>query len=186
VSYNAALGLYSTLEIGFTAYLWGIVHRNFKVTITPFAYNPLSITAAWAHPIAVSQGKDMSATVDIGYDMTLGDVQLYYNFDELLPKISLLDYMRGTSDLLVPPKLEVPSNPFLAMMYKLALLLHIAPPGWAWSQEYMPATGWVEDPYANFNLGDWMNKNTETAITTSGNYLDTIDFFAAYNEEQTL
>jgi len=64
--------------------------------------------------------------------------------------------------------------------------MHLAPPGWAWSQEYFPTTGWEMDPYAKFNLGDWLNENSETTITTSGSYIETIDFFSAYNEEQAL
>lgn len=166
--------------------LWDKVIRNFKFSITPFAFNPISVTANWAHPITVSQGEDMSATLDVGYDLNIGDMQLYYNFDELLPSVSLLDYIRGTSDILTPSSLKKSSDPLTAFFQKFSLLAHLAPPGWAWSKEYLPTTGWEMDPYAKFNLGDWLNENSETTITTSGSYIETIDFFSAYNEEQAL
>jgi hypothetical protein len=45
---------------------------------------------------------------------------------------------------------------------------------------------WVADPFAAWSLSDWLNENTDMTITTSGNYIDTIDLFSAYNEEQEL
>ena len=53
VSCNAAFGFYSTLNIPININLFGLTIRNFNIAITPFSFNPLSVTATWAHPIAV-------------------------------------------------------------------------------------------------------------------------------------
>ena len=65
-------------------------------------------------------------------------------------------------------------------------LLGGAPEGWAWTKTIQEELVYESDPYATFNLGDWLNENTNTVITTEANYIDTIDLFANYNEEQTL
>ena len=102
VSYNAALGLYSSINIPFNINILGFCIRNFNLAITPFAFNPISVTATWAHPISVSQGEDMSGTIDIGYNMNVGDVELQYSFNDMVPSVSLLDYINDESDVLYP------------------------------------------------------------------------------------
>jgi hypothetical protein len=142
VSYNAALGFYSNINIPFNINLFGLIIRSFNLAITPLTFNPLSITASWAHPIAVAQGDDMKGTIDIGYDMSIGDVQLLYSFNELLPKVSLLDYINDESEVLYPMNLYA-SDAFELLGTKSAFdaakLLFVqatggAPDGWGWSK----------------------------------------------------
>jgi hypothetical protein len=194
VSFNAALGLYSSINIPLSINLFGLFIRNFNLAITPFEFNPISVTATWAHPIAVSQGEDMSGTIDIGYNMNVGNVELQYSFNDMLPSVSLLNYINDDSDVLYP------SNIYASDAYEILgikssfnafklLWVHIlggAPEGWKWSKSIQEEMVYDSDPYATFNLGDWLNENTNTVITTEGNYIDTIDLFANYNEEQNL
>ena len=67
-----------------------------------------------------------------------------------------------------------------------------APTGWTWTAEQ--PNMWGDDPYLNFNLIDWFNEVTYFTIgvlkisflhpiATSGNYIQTIDFFQNYHEE---
>ena len=44
----------------------------------------------------------MSGTIDIGYNMNVGDVELQYSFNDLAPSVSLLDYINDESDVLYP------------------------------------------------------------------------------------
>ena len=155
--------------------------KNFKLAIVPLAFNPVSVTGTWTHPIAVSQGSDMSSTIDIGYDLTLGDVQLYTYNTDLVPSISLMDYIKDTSSPLYPSSL----SGIDAAALNVDLASYTAPSGWTWSNEY-PVGTWNTDPYANWNLADWLNENTDTVINASGNYINTIDFFSSYNEEEAL
>ena len=158
--------------------LFGMTPRNFKLSIVPLAFNPISVTATWTHPIAVSQGSDMSSTIDIGYDLTLGDVQLYYYFTDFLPSVSLMDYVKDTSSPLYPSSIKGTD----AAALKVELAAYTAPEGWTWSNEN-PVGTWTADPYTNWNLADWLNENTDTVINTAGSYINTIDLFSAYNEE---
>jgi hypothetical protein len=191
VSYNAAFGFYSTFNIPFNINLFGLVIRNFNIAITPFEFNPISVTSTWKHPIAVSQGEDMSATIDIGYNMNIGDVELQYSFTDLVPSVSLLDYINDESDALYPSNIYASdaysilgvSSAFDAAKLLLTFAAGGAPKGWGWTQSSQEASDYTSDPYATFNLGDWINENTNTVITTEGSYVDTIDLFASYNEE---
>jgi hypothetical protein len=191
VSYNAAFGFYSSFNIPFNINLFGLIIRNFNIVITPFEFNPISVTSTWKHPIAVSQGEDMSATIDIGYNMNIGDVELQYSFTDLVPSVSLLDYINDESDTLYPSNIYA-SDAFtilgVSSAYDAAKLLLTqaakgAPKGWGWTQSIEEQLVYTSDPYATFNLGDWINENTNTVITTEGSYVDTIDLFADYNEE---
>jgi hypothetical protein len=105
VSYSAAFGLTSSLDLVLSMNLFGLFYRNFKISVTPFAFNPISVSASWTHPIAVSQGEDMSSTIDIGYDLAVGDVQLYTYMDDIVPSVSILDYIQDSNTKLYPTSL---------------------------------------------------------------------------------
>ena len=93
VSYNMAIGLYSKLDFELNVNLFGMIIRNLKLEIVPLSYNPISITGSWTHPIGTSQGQDMSGLIDFGYDWNFGDVQLKYITNNLVPQVSILDYI---------------------------------------------------------------------------------------------
>jgi hypothetical protein len=182
VSYSAAFGLYSSLDLLLSVNLFGVTYKNFRINVTPFAFNPISVSASWTHPIAVSQGEDMSSTIDIGYDLAVGDVQLYTFMDDLVPFVSIVDYIKDTNKKLYPTSL---SGKTLMDLTNSQAAKSAPSDGWGWSNEYAQGT-WVADPFAAWSFSDWLNENTEMTVTTSGNYIDTIDLFAAYNEEQEL
>jgi len=194
VSYNVAFGFYSSVNIPININLFGFAIRNFNIAITPFEFNPISVTATWAHPIAVAQGEDMSSTIDVGYNMNIGNIELQYSFNDLVPSVSLLDYINDDSETLFPENIyasDAAGSPGMYSAYDATILRNSqnadsAPDGWDWTKSNDEQTVYDSDPYATFNLGDWLNENTNTVITTEGNYIDTIDLFASYNEEEAV
>ena len=134
--------------------------------------NPISTSAQWTHPIALSQGEEMTGVISAGYTFTIGDVQVYYYINNLNPKVSILDYITSTTNSLIP------GNPFDATTF--ASLLGSNPFGWDWNVDNNG--NWNADPYLNFNLGDWINENTDISLITEGDFIEPIDLFAEYQE----
>lgn len=134
--------------------------------------NPISTSAQWTHPIALSQGEEMTGVISAGYTFTIGDVQVYYYINNLNPKVSILDYITSTTNSLIP------GNPFDATTF--ASLLGSNPFGWDWNVDNNG--NWNADPYLNFNLGNWINENTDISLITEGDFIEPIDLFAEYQE----
>ena len=109
VTTSATAGLYSTFEIISNLNLYGFLEFNTKVSIVPFAVNPISTSFHWTHPIALSQGEEMTGLIDAGYSFTIGDVQVYYYINYLFPKVSILDYLTGNSNSLIPDDITAPN-----------------------------------------------------------------------------
>jgi hypothetical protein len=102
VTSSATAGLYSNVDLFAIFNLYGIFELNLKLAIVPIAVNPIVTSASWTHPIALSQGEEMTGTIDAGYSFNIGDVQLYYYINNLTPKVSILDYITGDSNFLIP------------------------------------------------------------------------------------
>ena len=134
--------------------------------------NPISTSAQWTHPIALSQGEEMTGVISAGYTFTIGDVQVYYYINNLNPKVSILDYITSTTNSLIP------GNPFDATTF--ASMLGSNPFGWDWNVDNNG--NWNADPYLNFNLGNWINENTDISLITEGDFIEPIDLFAEYQE----
>ena len=134
--------------------------------------NPISTSAQWTHPIALSQGEEMTGVISAGYTFTIGDVQVYYYINNLNPKVSILDYITSTTNSLIP------GNPFDATTF--ASMLGSNPFGWDWNVDNNG--NWNADPYLNFNLGNWINENTDISLITEGDFIEPINLFAEYQE----
>ena len=134
--------------------------------------NPISTSAQWTHPIALSQGEEMTGVISAGYTFTIGDVQVYYYINNLTPKVSILDFITSTTNSLIP------GNPLDATT--LASSLGSNPFGWDWNVDNNG--NWNADPYFNFNLGNWINENTDISLITEGDFIEPIDLFAEYEE----
>ncbi len=160
VTAKAAAGIYSQVDLEFNTRLYGLIDFNIMVSIVPFAVNPISTSASWTHPIALSQGEEMTGEIKAGYDFNIGDVQLYYKVNHLTPKVSLLDYFLGTTNFALPGDIS-------------QVNLSTTPNGYAWNQDNAIYTA---DPYLNFNFGDWMSENTGFTLITDGDYIN-IDLF---------
>lgn len=172
VTASATAGLYSQADLVFVSNFQGLFEFNVKIATVPVAFNPVSTSASWTHPIAVSQGEEMTGVISAGYSFTLGDVQVYYYINNLLPKVSILDYLLGDTSSLVPSDVTTATT--------ANSLLGNNPAGYDWAADHTLA--WTADPYLNFNLGDWINENTDVSLTTAGDYIEPIDLFAEYNE----
>ena len=168
VTASATAGIYSGFDVEFKSNIYGLFELNVKVATVPVAFNPVSTSAQWTHPIALSQGEEMTGVVSAGYDFTIGDVQVYYYINNLYPKVSLLDYILGTASSLLPGDFSTVSfnNP---------------PTGFDWNNDFT-AKPYTADPYLAFNLGDWINENTDFTLLQDGSYIEPIDLFAEYND----
>lgn len=91
----------------------------------------------------------MTGLINAGYEYTIGDVEVNYYINNLMPKISILDYLLGDTNSLIPGDL---SQSTLANIDA-----GIYPFGYDWNTDYP----WVKDPYLKFNLGEWINQNTD-------------------------
>lgn len=172
VTSSFTAGLYSNLDFVALLNLYGLFELNVKVATVPVAVNPITTSAQWTHPIALSQGEEMSGVISAGYSFTVGDVQVYYYINNLFPKVSILDYLLGTTSDLIPG--DITTSTFAASS------LGSVPFGYDWNVDRNYA--WNSDPYLNFNLGDWINENTDISLITEGDFIEPIDLFAEYNE----
>jgi len=110
----------------------------------------------------------MSAVADLGYSLTLGDIQTYYFMNTQLPKVSILDIITSGS------KVYFPSLPSTTANNKAGVS------GWDWNIDNNGA--WTTDPYFKFNLAEFINENVEgLTIPTSGSFFN-LDFFAESKE----
>jgi len=168
VTASATAGLYSNFDLLANINLYGLFELNLKLATVPVAVNPIVTSAQWTHPLALSQGEEMTGLIDAGYSFTIGDVQVYYYYNNLLPRVSLLDLITGDSNSFLPGNI-------LATTFSSA-----SPSGWDWLADRNYA--WTAEPYLKFNLGDWISENTDVVLITEGSFIETIDLFADYNE----
>ena len=170
VTASATAGLYSSFDLVASLSLYGLFDLNLKLATVPVAVNPISTSASWTHPIALSQGEEMTGIINAGYSFTIGDVQVYYYINNLFPKVSLLDYITGDSTFILPGDITTSSASDAS-----------PPNGFDWNVDRNAAV-YNADPFLNFNLGDWISENTDISIITSGDFIEPIDLFAEYNE----
>jgi hypothetical protein len=133
------IGFYSNLDLYLSMNLFGRLVRNFKLETVPINIIPITATAAWTHPVSFSLlGEDLKGLLDFGYEVVIGDLQLYYFRNDLVPSISLLDYILGATNTIYPTTI------FDASTNK----------GWAWSENSKDT--WISDPVVKFNLADYI------------------------------
>ena len=116
----------------------------------------------------------MTGVINAGYDMTIGGVQVYYYLNHILPKVSILDFILDSANSKILPSADAFSWTWAQTAAQQL------PAGWDWITDANDA--WIAEPYLAFNLGDWLNENTDFTLNTSGDYLEPIDLFAEYNE----
>jgi hypothetical protein len=172
VTASATAGLYSNVDLLANINFMGLFVLNLKLATVPIAVNPISTSAQWTHPLALSQGEEMTGVISAGYTFTIGDVQLYYFVNHLTPKVSFLDYITGTTSSLIPGDITTATVANSD--------LKIFPFGFEWNSD--PSSSMNADPYCKFNLGDWISENTDFSLITSGDYIEPLDLFAEYNE----
>ena len=103
---SATAGLYTGIDFVFDVELYGVFDFSVKLSTVPFAVNPISTSASWTHPIALSQGEEMTGVINAGYDMTIGGVQVYYYLNHLLPKVSILDFILDSANSKILPSAD--------------------------------------------------------------------------------
>jgi len=151
VTASATAGLYSNFDLLANINLYGLFELNLKLATVPVAVNPIVASASWTHPLALSQGEEMTGLIDAGYSFTIGDVQVYYYINNLFPKVSIIDYLTGTTNSLLPG--DITTSTFTNSA------LGTGPSGFDWNYDRNYA--WNADPFCKFNLGDWISENTD-------------------------
>jgi hypothetical protein len=102
VTASATAGLYSNMDLVAYLNLYGLFDLFVKVATVPISVTPISTSFQWTHPLALSQGEEMTGVINAGYEYTIGDVQVYYYINNLMPRISILDYLLGDTNSLIP------------------------------------------------------------------------------------
>ena len=114
----------------------------------------------YTHPAAVYQGivDEFAAALDFGYEAQAGKVAVLYYINSLVPKVSLADLALGTSTVAVP---AAPGTTFASNAAGVD--------GWDWNVD---ANGvFVEEPYLNFDLLEWLNSEGKIEFVNYASYL---------------
>jgi hypothetical protein len=114
----------------------------------------------YTHPAAVFQGivDEFAAAFDFGYEANIGNAAVLYYTNSLVPKVSLADFALGTTDFAVP---AAPGTTFSSNAAGVD--------GWDWNVD---ANGvFVEEPYLQFNLLEWLNNEGKIEFDNYASYL---------------
>ena len=127
-----------------------------KINTTPFQYVPLWGSLYFAHPAAVSKGVigENGAALEFGYEYSIGKVGVEYYMSDLVPNVSILDYINGDTDFIVPDFIKFNADENNA-----------GNQGWAQTAEFPVFT---EDPFLKWSLLDHLNK--DESIKSYGSY----------------
>ena len=151
--------LWSNVDLVFNFNILNTQLLNVKINVTPFHIIPLWASFYYSHPAAVFQGLvDAAAALDFGYEIHTGEVGVYYYMNSLVPKVSLSDLALGTSTTAIPDALGTTfaSNAAGAN-------------GWDWNVDANGA--WVEEPFLNFNLLEWLISEEKVDFVQYASYL---------------
>ena len=141
----AQTSLYSSLKLELELNVLGLHACNIRINTTPFKFIPIWASLYYTHPVAVAQGiiDAYGAAIEFGWEYALGDVQVEYWYSNLVPGVSILDYLMDTTDFIVPdfPKFDA----------KIA-----AQQGWAQSAGDAAFTA---DPLLSWSLFEQINED---------------------------
>jgi hypothetical protein len=157
---------------GGVSYVWGFLNVDLlglglyvgKYAIQPYILSPLNVILQFPHPVAVAtQGVPMDLTLDVGYYINLLDISYFYYLNNLIPQVSILDWItKGSTQY-------YPSLP--AASYTTNTNNGVG--GWDWNIRNDDA--WVTDPFFTWNLGNYLTNNFDN-VNLQGSYFN-IDFF---------
>jgi hypothetical protein len=106
----AQTALYSSLKLEFDLNVLGLHACTVRINTTPFKLIPIWASLYYTHPVAVAQGviDAYGAAIEFGWEYVLGDVQVETWYSNLVPGISIYDYLMDTTDYIVPdfPKFD--------------------------------------------------------------------------------
>lgn len=101
--------LWSEANIGFTLNILGYSICTVNVAITPFHIVPLWLSLYHTHPYRyLVDGESPIVSIQTGYEIHAGEVQLQYSMNNLLPHVSLYDALFNSGEILpIKPTLDV-------------------------------------------------------------------------------
>jgi hypothetical protein len=96
--------LYSSGKLFLDVNILGLHELSVRINTTPFQFVPLWASVYYTHPAAVSKGiiDAYGAAIEFGWEYVLGNVQVEYYMNDLVPSVSIMDYISGTTDFIVP------------------------------------------------------------------------------------
>ena len=150
------LSLQSTFEFTLDVNILGLHTCSIKINTTPFQFVPIWGSLYFTHPAAVSKGviEEYGAALEFGYIYFLGNIGLEYYMSDLVPNVSILDYINGDTDFIVPDFIKFNADENNA-----------GNQGWAQTAEFPVFT---EDPFLKWSLLDHLNK--DESIKSYGSY----------------
>ena len=152
--------LWSNVDLIFNFNILNTDILNVKINVTPFHLIPLWASFYYTHPAAVFQGivDEFAAAVDFGYELHTGEVAVLYYMNSLMPKVSLADVALSGSKITYP---AAPGSTFASNALGVA--------GWDWNVDANNA--WVEEPFLQFDLLDWLINEGKVEIDNYASYL---------------
>ena len=94
------------------------------------------------------------AALDFGYEVHVGDVNVEYWMNDLVPNVSILDYLLGNTNYVVPDMASFNADTNNAGV-----------DGWGYSN---PVKAFTQDPLLSWSLLDYLNK--DGSFQASGSY----------------
>lgn len=154
------LELWSDANIGVTLNLLGLQIIQVNLNVEPFHIVPVWWSIYNTHPMRLLNGDPMNLFTQMGYELSLGSVQLQYAPSTILPDVSLLDFILGNGPI-------IPSNVF---NYPTDINAR-DDAGWDYSQDIGDLK---DDPYLYFDLLEWLLDTLQAPIGADGAYF-TVD-----------
>ena len=150
------VSLYSSGKLFFDVNILGLHELSVRINTTPFQFVPFWASLYYTHPAAVAQGviDAYGAALEFGWEYTLGDVQVEYYMNDLVPSVSIMDYISGKSKYIVPdfPTINAVTN-------------NGGVNGWGDSASFFQYTA---DPVLSWSLFDQLN--TDGSMMKQGSF----------------
>lgn len=152
--------LWSNADLYINVNILNLEEFNVKINTIPFHIIPLWASFYYTHPAAVFQGivDEFAAALDFGYELHTGEIAAQYYMNSLVPKVSLSDFALGASSVAFP---EQPGTTFASNANGVN--------GWDWNNDRTYA--WVEEPFLEFDLLDYLITEGTVEIDNYASYL---------------
>ena len=150
------LSLQSSASFNLDVNILGLHTCLIKINTTPFQLVPFWASLYFTHPAAVSKGviAEHGAALEFGWEYIVGNVGVEYYMSDLVPNVSILDYLTDKTDYVVPDFIKFNADENNAGIQ-----------GWAQTNA---ESIYTEDPFLKWSLFDHLNK--DGSMTNYGSY----------------
>ena len=150
------LSLQSSASLTLDVNILGLHECSIKINTTPFQFVPFWASLYFTHPAAVSKGviAEHGAALEFGWEYAIGNVGVEYYMSDLVPKVSILDYLTDKTDYIAPDFIKFNADENNAGIQ-----------GWS---ETNAESIYSEDPFLKWSLFDHLNQ--DGSMTNYGSY----------------